>query len=257
MYVVLHRAPHIPTPTIQTLLQESSDILTPTKTGDCKFPNGTIVTAAYQTDLYYHNSYVRYDDLFLNCTFDFPNNTQTWTEQDTYTDKTISHFCNTSISVPVSGKTYNADDLVTNYGYCYNGIGYEYDALMGRSRCLPDTANPTYQWGFATLMSGLFMLVTSGWVFSMYVLWQDAQFNSTLVKEGYRLTPLRAAFAMAVAARRRTGLSGKDLISAKNRALGRQLYGKKGTRGTVVDHGLFLQDLEDTETDTDLSLIHI
>ncbi|KAH6844475.1 hypothetical protein BKA58DRAFT_363494 [Alternaria rosae] len=218
---------------------------------DCKFPNGTIVTAAYQTDLYYHNSYVRYDDLFLNCTFDFPNNTQTWTEQDTYTDKTISHFCNTSISVPVSGKTYNADDLVTNYGYCYNGIGYEYDALMGRSRCLPDTANPTYQWGFATLMSGLFMLVTSGWVFSMYVLWQDAQFNSTLVKEGYRLTPLRAAFAMAVAARRRTGLSGKDLISAKNRALGRQLYGKKGTRGTVVDHGLFLQDLEDTETDTD------
>jgi len=85
----------------------------------------------------------------------------------------------------------------------------------------------------------------------MYVLWQDAQFNSTLVKEGYRLTPLRAAFAMAVAARRRTGLSGKDLISAKNRALGRQLYGKKGTRGTVVDHGLFLQDLEDTDTDGD------
>ena len=85
----------------------------------------------------------------------------------------------------------------------------------------------------------------------MYVLWQDAQFNSTLVKEGYRLTPLRAAFAMAVAARRRTGLSGKDLISAKNRALGRQLYGKKGTRGTVVDHGLFLQDLEDTDTDTE------
>jgi len=83
----------------------------------------------------------------------------------------------------------------------------------------------------------------------MYVLWQDAQFNSTLVKEGYRLTPLRAAFAMAVAARRRTGLSGKDLISAKNRALGRQLYGKKGTRGTVVDHGLFLQDLEDMDTD--------
>jgi len=62
---------------------------------------------------------------------------------------------------------------------------------------------------------------------------------------------LRAAFAMAVAARRRTGLSGKDLISAKNRALGRQLYGKKGTRGTVVEHGLFLQDLEDTDTDGD------
>ncbi|KAI4611862.1 uncharacterized protein J4E87_010364 [Alternaria ethzedia] len=216
---------------------------------DCKFANGTTVTAAEQRDLWQHTSFNQYDDLLFNCTYDFPNNTQTWTEQKVYNQDSVTHLCNTSVSVPVGGKTYNADDLVGDYGYCYNSIGYQYYSLIGKSRCLPDTANPTYQWGFSTLMAGLFMFVTSAWVLSMYVLWQDAQFNSTLVKEGYRLTPLRAAFAMAVAARRRTGLSGKDLISAKNRALGRQLYGKKGTRGTVVEHGLFLQDIEDTDTD--------
>jgi hypothetical protein len=79
----------------------------------------------------------------------------------------------------------------------------------------------------------------------MYVLWQDAQFNCKLVKQGYRLTPLRAAFAMAVAARRRTGLGGKELVRAKNAGLERELYGKKGTRGTVIEGHLFVADVED------------
>ncbi|KAI4929080.1 hypothetical protein J4E85_005704 [Alternaria conjuncta] len=131
---------------------------------DCKFANGTTVTAAEQRDLWQHTSFNQYDDLLFNCTFDFPNNTQTWTEQKVYNQDSITHLCNTSVSVPVGGKTYNADDLVGDYGYCYNGIGYQYYSLIGRSRCLPDTANPTYQWGFSTLMAGLFMFVTSAWV---------------------------------------------------------------------------------------------
>jgi hypothetical protein len=183
-----------------------------------------------------------YDTQTAKCSWGFPNNTQTWS--DGYSSETLRHPCNSTFNVLVNGKTYNADDLVTDFGYCYNSIGYNYTYLEGKSRCLPDTANPSYQWGFATLMSGLFVFVTSAWVASMYVLWQDAQFNSELVKRGYRLTPLRAAFAMAVAARRRTGLSGKALVSEKTRVLGRQLYGK---RGTVVDHGLFLRDGEDVE----------
>jgi hypothetical protein len=214
-------------------------------TGDCRYPNGTILTPQQQNYLYYHTGMDNYDTQTANCAWGYPNNTQTWS--DGYSSPTPTHPCNSTFDVLVNGKTYNADDLVTDFGYCYNSIGYNYTYLEGKSRCLPDTANPSYQWGFATLMSGLFVFVTSAWVASMYVLWQDAQFNSELVKAGYRLTPLRAAFAMAVAARRRTGLSGKALVSEKTRVLGRQLYGRKGGRGTVLDHGLFLGDAEDME----------
>ncbi|RYO58090.1 hypothetical protein AA0116_g7298 [Alternaria tenuissima] len=222
---------------------------------DCRFPNGTIATADerykrnYGSYSYYYSSM---NPVYDNCSFTYSNNTQRYTdpnaryyldEQDVSADDTYA--CNATISVPINGKQYDASDLDGSYGYCYNGVGYNYTSMSDKSRCLPDTANPSYQWGFATLMSGLFILVTAIWTLSMYVLWQDAQFNCKLVKQGYRLTPLRAAFAMAVAARRRTGLGGKELVRAKNAGLERELYGKKGTRGTVIEGHLFVADVED------------
>ncbi|KAG9196067.1 hypothetical protein G6011_01188 [Alternaria panax] len=220
---------------------------------DCQMSNGTMVTAKERNQ--HFNSYYYYSSPFVyeNCSFNYPNNTQTWTDHDIrYYISSKSNLrpddtyaCNATIPVTINGKTYDADDLDAEYGYCYNGVGYNYDYLSNKSRCLPDTANPSYQWGFATLMSGLFILVTAIWTLSMYVLWQDAQFNCKLVKSGYRLTPLRAAFTMAVAARRRTGMGGKELVRAKNSGLERELYGKNGTRGTIIEGHLFVENVED------------
>jgi hypothetical protein len=202
---------------------------------------------------YYHYYYQQ--PRYENCSYYYPNNTQTWIEDnltsssDSRTDLRGTYSCNATIPVTVNGKTYDADDLDGGYGYCYNSVGYDSSYLIDKSRCLPDTANPSYQWGFATLMSGLFIFVTAAWTLSMYVLWQDAQFNCKLVKEGYRLTPLRAAFAMVVAARRRTGLGGKGLVRAKTGGLERELFGKKGTRGTVIEGHLFVENPEDGEED--------
>jgi hypothetical protein len=139
---------------------------------------------------------------------------------------------------------FDAQYLNGESGWCYGKIGYNYSFLINKSRCLPDTANPTYQWGFSSLMSGLFVMFTSGWVVSMYAVWQDAQFNSTLVKEGYQMTPLRAAFAMAKAAKRRTGLGEKQLVRANTRDLEKELYGGSGKRKTKIEYDMFVHDPE-------------
>jgi hypothetical protein len=214
-----------------------------------------MVAPAQRNAFWFSSNYYPYEALYGTCSYAYPNNTQTWTDTYNYLSSSSStsqnniYPCNASISVPVNGKTYDADFLDTDYGYCYNSIGYNYTYLAGKSRCLPDTANPSYQWGFATLMTGVFILCTTTWVVSMYILWQDAQWNCKLVAEGYRLTPLRAAFAMAVAARRRTGLSGRELVRAKTGRLKKELYGAKGMRGTEIDGALFREDVEGGEED--------
>jgi hypothetical protein len=144
-----------------------------------------------------------------------------------------------SYNVTVNDRTFDLLNLNTTSGYCYDSKGYDYSFLSDRSRCLPDTANPTYQWGFSTMLSGVFVFFHFGWAISMYVVWQDAQWCSTLVKTGYTMTPLRAAFAMAKAAKRRTGMGEKQLVRADTKELKQELYGSKGKKGTKVEYGIF------------------
>jgi hypothetical protein len=155
---------------------------------------------------------------------------------------------NSTIAVQLDPLLYpnpiDAQYLIAGSGWCYGKVGYDYTYLYDKSRCLPDTADPTYQWGFSSLMSGLFVMFTSGWVVSMYAVWQDAQFNSTLVKEGYQMTPLRAAFAMAKAAKRRTGLGEKQLVRANTKHLEKELYGGRGKRKTKIEYDMFVHDPE-------------
>jgi hypothetical protein len=73
----------------------------------------------------------------------------------------------------------------------------------------------------------------------MYALWQDAHWNSTLVKSGYQMTALRAAFAMAKAARRKTGMGEKQLVRANTKELNQELYGSRKIQGTSVEYGIF------------------
>jgi hypothetical protein len=78
------------------------------------------------------------------------------------------------------------------------------------------------------------------WAVSMYILWQDAHFHSTLVRSGYQMTPLRAAFAMAKAAKRKTGLGEGQLVRANTKELEQELYGNgKKMAGTSVEYSIF------------------
>lgn len=156
---------------------------------------------------------------------------------------------NSTFDVTINGKKYDAANLNGTSGYCYDGNGYSYYYLYDRSRCLPDTTDPTYQWGFSTMLSGLFVIFNFTWVISMYILWQDAQINSTLIGTGYQMTPLRAAFAMAKAAKRKTGLGEKQLVRANTKELEQELYGSKGTKATEVEYGIFDEDEEHGEVE--------
>lgn len=164
----------------------------------------------------------------------------------------LTIFCtgNMSMAIFINGKNYDYMDLNSTTGYCYGETSYSYAELAGKSRCLPDTADPSYEWGFATMMSGIFVFLTFGWSLSMYAVWQDAQFNSTLVKSGYDMTPLRAAFAMAKAAKKRTGLGEKQLVRANTKDLEKELYGGRQTQSTSVEYSIFAEDPENGDEDT-------
>ncbi|KAI8940948.1 hypothetical protein NX059_002201 [Plenodomus lindquistii] len=191
------------------------------------------------------------------CTYNFMNNTQTykWEAQngvdygyDAQRSPEMRN-CNATMDVEVNGKKYEYLDLTVTGGYCYESTPYNYSYLFDKTRCLPDTANPSYEWGFATMMSGIFVFITFGWCTSMYIVWQHAQFNSTLVKSGYAMTPLRAAFAMAKAAKKKTGMGERQLIRAYTKDLENELYGGCGVKATSMEYGLFVEDPEEGDED--------
>lgn len=216
------------------------------ETCDCQIPNGTRYSGKELESMRLTSQF--YEVMSLGCIYNFTSNAQTWEGVD-FPDRNSrkTYSCNSTMPVTIKDKTYDAQDLVTSSGYCHQSIAYNETYLEGKSRCLPDTAHPSYEWGFSTLLSGLFVFVTSAWVISMYILWLDSQRDSTLVQMGYRMTPLRAAFAMARAARQRTGYCEKQLVRADTEALEKELYGHKGSRKTKVDFGVFVEDTEGGE----------
>lgn len=121
--------------------------------------------------------------------------------------------------------------------------------LQGKSRCLPDTSNPSYQWGFSTMLSGVFVFIHFGWCVSMYIVWLDAQSKSALIQEGYEMTPLRAAFAIAKAVKRKTGLGEKQLVRHDTKDLNKELYGKGEDKGTKIDYNIFVVNPEEDAED--------
>jgi hypothetical protein len=88
-------------------------------------------------------------------------------------------------------------------------------------------------------MSGVFIFLHFGWCFTMYIVWQDAQICSKLVGQGYEMTPLRAAFAMAKAARRKTGIGEGKLVRADTKEIALEMYGRWKKEGATIDRGIF------------------
>ncbi|CAO2649587.1 Nn.00g069720.m01.CDS01 [Neocucurbitaria sp. VM-36] len=210
---------------------------------DCQLPNGTVVAAKP-----FGSGDLWGDD----CIYDYPGNTQNYTAYFHTEGRDMTYNCNSTFNVEINGKTYDAQDLNSTWGYCYNNVGYESSVLYQKSRCLPDTANPSYQWGFSTMMSGVFIFLQFAWSLTMYVVWQDAQVNSTLVRSGYEMTILRAAFTMAKVAKQKTGMGERQLVRANTKELEQELYGSGKVKGTKVDYGVFVDDPEDDREDREV-----
>lgn len=153
------------------------------------------------------------------CTFDYPNNTQKFF----YYEDNNYYNCNMTFNVTIDQKTYNVSTLNTTYTYCYNGTGYDDSWIRDNSRCMPNTDHPTYQWGFSTMLSAVFVILQFSWAISMYIVWQDAQWNSSLVKSGYSMTQLRAAFTLAAAAQDTLAMDMEELMAVKLKTLEKDL----------------------------------
>ena len=151
-----------------------------------------------------------------------------------------------TFDVTVNGTTYDAGDIKWETGWCFDSRGYPAGAVFTNSHCLPDNINPTYKWGFSTILSGIFSIIHLAWSITMYIVWQDAQFNSSLVKSRYAMTPLRAAFAMTKAAKRHTGLHEKQLVRTDTSTVEKKVYGTWNTKAAVLDYGIFADRPDDT-----------
>ncbi|KAH7087692.1 hypothetical protein FB567DRAFT_351884 [Paraphoma chrysanthemicola] len=226
---------------------------------DCRLSNGTMLNPP-RRDQWGSTIYSADDDYIkrrYQCRFDYPGNNQTFNEAMyrygySYKDKILP--CGSSFNITIGGNNYDALSLNYTDGWCHDNKAFEYMALYDKTRCLPDTNDPSYQWGFSTMLSGLFVFFHFGWAVTMYIVWQDAQFNSSLVKSGYEMTPLRAAFAMAKAAKRKTGMGEKQLVRANTKELEQELYGTRKTKGTKVDHKIFAEG-DDEEGDLPPTLV--
>ncbi|KAF9733688.1 hypothetical protein PMIN03_007185 [Paraphaeosphaeria minitans] len=225
---------------------------------DCKLPNGTVLP--YEQWQYRYNSYklynynndpnwvppqgpYRYDD--CNPRFDGQTGVyqSTWGQDSGYPRASSwgEYACNDSFPVTLpNGNTYSIYDVdFTANSYCFGNRTYAYWDLVDATRCLPDTADPSYQWGFSSAMMGVCFIVNLAWCLSMWVVWQDA-LRAGLVRRGYRMSPLRAAFVLTEAARRRTGVNGVDgLVLRDGRLLGRELRQGKGRKEAVVGREVF------------------
>jgi hypothetical protein len=144
-----------------------------------------------------------------------------------------------TFNVTIDQKTYNVSTLNTTSAYCYNGTGYDYLWLQDNSRCMPNTDHPTYQWGFSTTLSTVFVILQFSWAISMYIVWQDAQWNSSLVKSGYSMTQLRAAFTLAVVAQDTLAMKTEELMAVKSKTLEKDLSMQK----VEINYKMFQKEL--------------
>lgn len=63
------------------------------------------------------------------------------------------------------------------------------------------------------------------------------------------MTPLRAAFAIAKAVKRKTGLGEKQLVRHNTKDLNKELDGVSKNKGTEIDYSIFIVNAEDDVED--------
>ncbi|KAL1599913.1 hypothetical protein SLS60_007718 [Paraconiothyrium brasiliense] len=225
----------------------------------CRLPNGTVLP--FQEWQYKYNSMsdgssatdpYKIDDCNIRYEGQSGVYQSTWGQDSLYERaKDWGAFnCNDSFPVTLlNGNTYSMYDLnFSTTGYCFQNKSYDYWNLVDSTRCLPDTAHPSYQWGFSSAMMGVLFIINLVWCLTMWIVWQDA-LRAKLVRSGYRMSPLRAAFVLTEAARQRTGVSVEGLVLRETKMLKRELRRHKGRKEAVVHKDIFDEGSGEGSTD--------
>ncbi|KAF1974625.1 hypothetical protein BU23DRAFT_553279 [Bimuria novae-zelandiae CBS 107.79] len=227
---------------------------------DCQLPNKTVLP--YNDWQYYYSSLTygyRADETnykLEDCKLNFPNNSKlynsTWGQDSNYNPamQWKTYNCNDTFPVTLpNNKTYSMYDLdFSSNQYCFQNKSLNYMELIDSTRCLPDTANPSYQWGFSSALMGVLIIINLVWCLTMWLVWQDA-LRAKMVRDGYRMSPLRAAFVLTEAARRTTGIGGEGLVLKDRRTLKRKLERRKGHPEASVHREIFEEMPAEVEVD--------
>ena len=146
---------------------------------------------------------------------------------------------NYTVSLPDKTITISPDmvNLTKCDGACHDHECYSMDYFDSHSQCLPD-ANGAYAWGFALKLTTIFLALHCAWSIVMYSLWLDSQRNSELVRSGYRLSHLKAIFALTTAARQEEKFDTDQLHLMDQRTLEQSLLEQNRT----IKRRLFLKD---------------
>ncbi|KAJ4354245.1 uncharacterized protein N0V89_005979 [Didymosphaeria variabile] len=228
---------------------------------DCRLPNGTILPFSefqYKYNSFSYDGTPTEDPYKLDdCNFRYDGQSgvyqSTWGRDSFYGPAKDwgTYKCNDSFPVTLpNGNTYSMYDLnFTTAGYCFQNKTYEYLDLVDSTRCLPDTAHPSYQWGFSSAMMGVLFIINLVWCLTMWVVWQDA-LRARLVKNGYRMSPLRAAFVLTEAARRRTGVGVGGLVLREKTMLKRELRRRNGRKEALVHKDIFEEGSGEGDTES-------
>lgn len=121
---------------------------------------------------------------------------------------------------------------------CYSNETIPWSAVNDAITCLPSAGMPLYQWGFSTMLSAVVVILQCVWAVTMYVIWIDAEINSPLVRSGYRMTQIRAAFALSARAQDTLDAPLDELIAVPVDKVTKSLFQK----GSTVDIELFTKD---------------
>lgn len=114
--------------------------------------------------------------------------------------------------------------------YCYNNKTIE--DLPALAKCLPESF---FVWGFSSLLVYIVISLQIVWFFGMYIVWLDANINSSLCRHGRNVRGhFRAATDLAEAARE---VLGTETCAYTDEEMSRELGMQRGIRYYAEDTG--------------------
>jgi hypothetical protein len=130
-----------------------------------------------------------------------------------------------------------------------DGIGYDLLQLENNVVCMPSN-DESYQWGFSGMLTGVTVILQGVWTVLMWILYLYCSLSSELVRKGYAMSALRAAFAITAASEERVGLNATDLVVVDKKILANGKNGESPVDESSIRFELFDNELTSSLTES-------